>query len=198
MKPITRDEVLPLGAYESIRDAFRTRIVAEKKLRRIGLGDRMTAVFENHDTALLQVQEMLRTERISREAAVLHEIETYNELVPKDGELSATFMIEIDDKAERERFLEAAAGIEGAVRLLVSTNGHTYETRGVYSKARESGVRASAVLYLKFPLPTEALAALKDAPVSSLSVSLEVRHAAYEASATLPPTLVASLKEDVS
>ena len=34
--------------------------------------------------------------------AVLHEIETYNQLVPADGELSATVMIEIDDRDTRD------------------------------------------------------------------------------------------------
>ena len=46
------------------------------------MGDKASAVFENHDTVLLQIQEMLRTERISREAAIQHEIDTYNEHFP--------------------------------------------------------------------------------------------------------------------
>lgn len=198
MKPITRDEILPLGAYESIRDAFRARIVAEKKVRRLSLGDRMTVVFENHDTALLQVQEMLRTERISREAAILHEIETYNELVPADGELSATFMIEIDDKAERERFLEAAAGIESAVSLRIMVGDEMQEARGVWSKNRESGVRASAVLYLKFPLSAPALTHLAKSAAKDIDARLVVAHPAYQAEAKLDQPLVASLKEDLS
>ena len=198
MKPITRDEILPLGAYEAIRDAFRARVVAEKKVRRLSLGARMTVVFENHDTALLQVQEMLRTERISREAAILHEIDTYNELVPADGELSATFMIEIDDKEERERFLEAAAGIEGAVSLRVDVAGTSHDAQGVWSKARESGIRASAVLYLKFPLPTAARDHIATAPIKDIDARLVVRHKAYDAEAKITPALLASLKEDLS
>ena len=198
MKAITRDEILPLGAYEAVRDAFRTRVIAEKRLRRLSLGDRMTVVFENHDTALLQVQEMLRTERISREAAIVHEIETYNELVPADGELSATFMIEIDDKAERERFLEAAAGIEAAVSFRVLVDGTPHEARGVWSKDRESGIRASAVLYLKFPLPPPALEQFAKSHVKDLDARVVVSHPAYNAEAKLTQPLLASLKEDLS
>jgi len=51
---------------------------AEKKGRRVALGPNATCVFENRDTALMQIQEMLRTERITRPAAIDHEIETYD------------------------------------------------------------------------------------------------------------------------
>ena len=33
MNPITRDEILPLGEYERVREHFRSRVIAEKKLR---------------------------------------------------------------------------------------------------------------------------------------------------------------------
>ncbi len=78
---VERSEVLPLGEYEAVREPFRARVIEEKKRRRVKLGDRVTVLFESHDTVLLQVQEMLRTERISRENAVAHEIETYNALL---------------------------------------------------------------------------------------------------------------------
>ena len=83
------------------------------------VGDRVSALFENRDTVLLQIQEMLRTERITREAGVQHEIATYNQLVPGPRELSATLMIEVPDQAEREAFLDRARGIEKHVALVV-------------------------------------------------------------------------------
>ena len=61
MKPVTRAELLELGAYESIREQFRARIIAEKRQRYVALGGNMTLLFENHDTVLFQIQEMLRT-----------------------------------------------------------------------------------------------------------------------------------------
>lgn len=87
MKPIERGEVLGIAEYEKIREHFRERVIGEKKLRRVQLGPKATALFENRDTVLLQIQEMLRTERITREAAILHEIETYNQLLPGNDEL---------------------------------------------------------------------------------------------------------------
>ena len=119
MKPIDREEILPLAEYERIREPFRSRIIAEKKRRRIQIGPKATAVFENRETVLLQIQEMLRTERITRPQAVQHEIDTYNESVPGEDELSMTLMIEIVDKEEREAFLRDAVGFEGHVWLVV-------------------------------------------------------------------------------
>src|SRR5690242_11995154 len=105
MRPIERSEILPIGEYETIRDRFRGRVIEEKRRRRVVLGERMSAVFENRDTVLLQIQEMLRTERISSPSGIEHEIETYNELLPGPGQLSVTLFVEIPDKAERDRTL---------------------------------------------------------------------------------------------
>src|ERR1700690_404179 len=107
MRPIERGEILGLAEYEQLREPFRTRVIAQKKRRRVQVGPKASAVFENRDTVLLQIQEMLRTERITRPGAVQHEIDTYNENVPGDDELSCTVMIEIPDTDERERFLQA-------------------------------------------------------------------------------------------
>ena len=50
-----------------------------KKRRRVPVGPMVTFVFENHDTVLFQIQEMMRAERIVEDAAIEHEIETYNQ-----------------------------------------------------------------------------------------------------------------------
>ena len=190
MNPITRDEILPLGEYERVREHFRSRVIAEKKLRRVALGPNMTLVFESHDSALMQVQEMLRTERITREAAILHEIETYNDLVPGDAELSATVMIEIEDKETRERFLKDAKGVEDAFAFNVA--GHI--CNGAVREDRRLDDRASAVIYLKFPLTPgarEAILGRKDAEIT-------VSHAAYKAAVALPAALRESLAADLA
>ena len=108
-----------LAEYEQIRQPFFTRMIAEKRARRVIVCDEVSAIFENHDTALLQIQEMLRTERISKEAAILHELETYNELVPGEGELSATMFIEIPERTARDQRLTELAGLEGHIALEV-------------------------------------------------------------------------------
>lgn len=119
MNKVERAEILPIAEYELIRPHFRARVIAEKQARRIVLSDHMSLLFENHDSVLLQVQEMLRTERITAEAAIQHEIDTYNDLIaPADG-LSFTMFIEISDRERREQRLVELAGLETAVYLEV-------------------------------------------------------------------------------
>ncbi len=191
MKPVERGEILGLAEYDLVRARFRARVINEKKLRRVALGGRVTAVFENHDTVLLQIQEMLRTERITREAAVLHEVDTYNQLVPAPGELSATLMVEIPDPGEREAFLDAVRGFERHVALLV--DGERFAA--TFDPTRVLPDRASAVLYVKFPLSAPAGDAIR---ARRGSVSLTVDHPAYGAEVTLGADVLASLAEDLS
>jgi hypothetical protein len=192
MKRVDRGEVLGLADYESVREHFRARVIGEKKLRRVALGPSATAVFENHDTMLLQIQEMLRTERITRPAAVAHEIETYNELVPGQDELSCTVMIEIIDKDEREAFLRAVLGFEKHV-WFVADGEH------IRASALERGTseeRTTAVHYLKFQLPAPVAEAVRGGTASE--VTLEVDHPAYAARVRLTRETLASLTDDLS
>ncbi|MBK9000289.1 MAG: DUF3501 family protein [Myxococcales bacterium] len=190
MKPVSRSEILDLGAYEQIRDRFRARVIEDKKARRARIGSNMSVLFENHDTALFQIQEMLRTERISAEKAVLHEIETYNELVPGDSELSATIFVEYDDRAEREAMLEKLAGLEDKFYVLVEG-----ERQKVVPDARnDRRDRTTAVHYVKFPLSPAAVRAIRE----KKPVRIGVDHPAYTAENELSPATVAALAEDLS
>src|SRR5687768_5717130 len=148
MKPVQRAELLDLGAYEQVRPHFMARVIEQKRARYVSLGSNMTVLFENHDTVLLQIQEMLRTERITAEKAIAHELETYNELVPGDGELSATIFIEYPERDERERMLVELAGIDDKfyVELGGERSGLVPDRRGT-----DPG-RTLAVHYVKFRL----------------------------------------------
>lgn len=194
MKPIDREEILPLAEYERIREPFRARIIAEKKRRRIQIGPKATAVFENRDTVLLQIQEMLRTERITRPNAVQHEIDTYNDSVPGDDELSLTLMIEIVDKDEREAFLRDAVGFETHVWLVV--DGERIRATSVDRSATPG--RTTAVHYLKFKLPAAAATTLREAgSARGARVSVQVDHPVYTAIAPLPADAVSALSDDL-
>lgn len=186
---VERGEILPIAEYETIRERFRDRVIEEKKARRVGLGEYMSAVFENHDTVLFQIQEMLRTERITRESSVQHEIDTYNELVPGPFELSATLFVEIPDAALRDRMLVEMAGLESTFYLEV--DGVRYparsETRGVLPD------RATAVHYVKFPIGEVGTAAFKQGKRAVLGAD----HPKYQASTELAPATKKSLAEDL-
>jgi hypothetical protein len=148
MRKVQRGELLGLSEYEQIRERFRARIIAEKRRRRIIVCDEVSVLFENHYTVLFQIQEMLWTERIFKKAAILHELETYNELIPQPLEISCTMFVEIPDKDTRERRLIELAGLENSISLDVDGAEATArnETRGVLPD------RTTAVHYLKFQL----------------------------------------------
>lgn len=191
MKPVDRSELLDLGAYEPIREHFRARIIALKKPRYVALGSNMTALFENHDTVLFQIQEMLRTERITAEKAILHELETYNELVPGALELSATLFIEYPDRDERERQLRALAGVED--KFFIEVDGQRFSN--LPDRRGTDPERTMAVHYLKFPLSETAVNAIK---TGSPTVKLGVDHPAYQAVTELSAATIASLRDDLS
>ena len=197
MKLIDRNEVLGIADYETIRDHFRQRVIGEKKLRRVALGPKATALFENRDTVLMQIQEMLRTERITREGAIAHEIETYNQFIPGELQLSCTIMIDVVDIGDRDAFLVAAEGFERHVALVIG--GETFPAR--WDKARELQGRTSAVHYLKFALSSDGKerlvsAARPDATIAQ--VVLAVDHPVYSARVALPAETIVSLGEDLA
>jgi hypothetical protein len=189
MKPIQRSEILGLAEYEQIRDRFRARIIELKKARRIRINEEMSLLFENRDTMLLQIQEMLRTERITNEKGIAHEIETYNELVPGDGELSASLFIEIPDQQRREEMLVRLCAIEEHVSFAIDNE----SCRATFEEGRRDRGRAAAVQYLKFPLTAGAIEALRKKHACALLVD----HPHLNTRVELSPATVASLADDL-
>jgi hypothetical protein len=197
MKPIERGEILGLKDYEEVRERFRARVIALKKRRRVQVGPQASAVFENRDTVLLQIQEMLRTERITRPDAIDHEIGTYNELLPGTDELSCTLMVEIADKAERDAFLVAAKGLERHVWLVAGSL--RMQARSIDRGGSDE--RTTAVHYLKFSLPPKLAQALCGAARDEATMThlvLAIDHPAYQADAPLPADTVLELGQDLA
>jgi len=191
MKRVERSEVLDIGAYEPLREAFRRRIIELKRARRVQLGANITALFENHDTVLYQIQEMLRTERITREDAILHEIETYNELIPAPSELSVTLFLEYPERVQREEMLVELEGIENLFYFAVGEHRVSLrnETRGVLPG------RTTAVQYAKVPLTPPAVEALRGGRGPAV---LGVTHRSYTAHVELSPRMVEELASDLT
>jgi hypothetical protein len=191
MKRVERSELMDLGAYEQVRERFRARVIALKARRRVALGSNITVLFENHDTVLWQIQEMLRTERITAEPAIQHELDTYNELIPASAELSATVFIEYPDSGERDRMLVALAGIEDKFYLDIA--GERCPVRNETGAPRTD--RTTAVHYTKFVLTPAAVSALRS---KTTQVALGVNHPRYDANNPLGPETVAELRDDLA
>jgi hypothetical protein len=191
MKLVDRSELLDLGAYEEIRERFRARVIEEKKQRRVALGSNMSVVFENHDTVLFQIQEMLRTERITKESGILHELETYNELIPDRFGLSVTIFVEYPEREERERMLQALAGLEE--RWYVSVGGE--RILGVERERGDDPSRTTAVHYVKFALGEARARAVRE---GKATIAIGVDHPAYTAEVELPEHTRQSLLDDLA
>ena len=192
MQPVTIAEVLDNRAYESARPEFRSRVLAEKARRRVPVGPHFTFLFENRLTVLYQVQEMMRIEGITDAHAIQHEVDTYNELVPPQGGLSATLLMEYEDATARARELPRLLGVEKHVWL------HVGELPPVAAKfdVRQIGEdRVSSVQYLTFALP-DAHRRLWPGLGHSKQIRLAVNHPFYTWEAGFSPETTAALADD--
>lgn len=191
MHKVSLDEVMGLEQYELVRPAFIGRIIALKKQRRVPVGDRITLVFENHDTALFQIQEMMRTERIVDIDKVRQEVETYNELVPDAGQLSATMLIEITEKGSIREALVSLLGIDRCVRLEI---GADLVVAAEFEGGRSKEDNLSAVQYLRFNLGAAARLAFLDVCVP---VRLAIDHPRYRHATSIEGAVRAQLVRDL-
>lgn len=176
MQRVQRDSLLDYVTYEEQRDERRARILAVKAPRRIHVGGVLTFLFENTETIRYQVQEMMRAERIVREADIQHELTTYNELLGGPGELGCTLLIELDDAAARDEKLRAWLGLPE--HLYVEVEGGQ-RVRAVFDPRQIGEQRLSSVQYLKFPLGGRApLAVGADHPDLSVETRLDAEQRA--------------------
>jgi uncharacterized protein DUF3501 len=178
MKGVSREQVLDLTAYERVRPEFLEHTIALKRPRRVAVGDRLTFIFENRDTVLFQIQEMLRAERAVKEDKILDEIAVYNELVPGADELSATLMIEIPELSQVRAELDRLIGIDEHVFLDVGDR----SVRASFDRKQFETDRISAVQYVRFPLGPELAQKFRD---PAIPAALRVEHPNYRATTAL-------------
>jgi hypothetical protein len=170
MRPVERKEIVDYVTYGDERSAFRAEVMRQKDDRRVHLGEYLTLLFENHDTVRYQIQEMIRVEQMVKEAEILHEIETYNELVGGPGELGCTLLIEIDDPDERDRLLTKWLDLTEHIYVTLQ-NGEKVYAR--FDPRQVGEKRLSSVQYLKFDTKGEVPAAVgTDHPELADDVSL--------------------------
>jgi hypothetical protein len=189
MKKVVLDDILGFAAYENVRQEFRQDIIAKKKNRRVAVGDQVSLVFENRDTVIFQIQEMLRAERIADLDKIREEIAVYNELIPNAGELSATLFLEIEDQSHLRDDLLKFLGIDEAVSLKIGP--HVVPAR--FEEGRSKEDKISAVQYVRFSFDAEAQAAF----LGGEKTELVVDHPNYRASALLAPDVQKSLAGDL-
>ena len=120
-EPLTLDDIADQRAYERERDAFRARVIAVKKLRRVSVGPVITLTFESRLTMRFQVQEMARAEKMVTDEQIQHELDVYNRLLPAAGELSATLFLELTTEEELRTWLPRLVGVERSCELRIGS-----------------------------------------------------------------------------
>ncbi len=189
MKKIDPAEILPIAEYERVRDEMRRAIIEHKKNRRIDVGPQVTFVFEDRKTTLFQIQEILRVEHIEDPEAVAAEVKIYNDILPDEGEISATVMIAFSRTGAIREERALLVGLMEGVRLHLGDR----IVRASYEEGRETDDRISAVQYVRFRFDPDDVRALRDAE----RVALVIDHPAYQHEAELWPAMRASLLGDL-
>jgi hypothetical protein len=192
VKPLTVQDLLPPEHYERTRDEFRRRIIGLKEHRRIAVGDLVTLVFENRDTILFQIQEMIRAERIVAPERIREELDTYNAQIPGAQELSATLFIEVTEPAKVKSILDRFHGIDtGQTVGFQLGNQRVY---GIFEQGRAKEDKISAVHYVRFPFSDN-----EKAQLAKLTEPIEIfiHHSGYQARVAVPDKMRMSLLQDL-
>jgi hypothetical protein len=190
-RKIEPSAILPLSEYGRQRPERRKRISEIKKNRRLEVGPFATFYFENYDTMLHQVHEMLFIEKGGAEQ-LPDELAAYNPLIPQGSELVATVMFEIDDPLRRARVLASLGGIEHKAFLRLGdaiVRGIAEEDQ---ERSREDG-KASSVQFIRFPFTAAQIAAFRG---GAGDVILGFDHPDYGHMAVMPAAVRQALAQD--
>jgi hypothetical protein len=190
-RTLTEADIIPNTEYAKTRPEWRKKITDKKRNRRVDVGPYVTFYFESYETMWLQVQEMVYIEKGGAEQ-IPGELEAYNPLVPNGSELTATFMIEIDDPIRRKRVLDGLGGIEGCAFLRVGSETIAGVPEADADRTSAEG-KASSVQFVHFPFTAAQIAAFSS---PGAEVVLGFTHANYRHMAVIGEAVRAELTTD--
>ena len=192
-REIQKEDIMPLDVYIKNRKEIRKNIVNFKKDRRIALGPYATFYFENYETMLAQVQEMLYIEKGGDEQ-LKDELIAYNPLIPDGKELTATLMFEIDNPVSRAAFLGKVGGIEE--KIFIKIDGEIVNAIPEQDVDRTSAEgKASSVQFLHFKFTNEQIQKFK---LDGAEVEIGIDHNEYSHTTKLSTLNLSSLSADFS
>ena len=100
MRALTLDDLLPLEEFANQRRSlFEAHGRYLDRYRRVRIGPRLTLIFENRQTLWFRLQELLRVARLQDVDRVQQELDVYNRLLPRRGQLQAALLIEVRMRA---------------------------------------------------------------------------------------------------
>ena len=188
---IEKKDLIPADIYAENRRNIRKDLVVLKKDRRIALGPYATFYFENFDTMIAQVQEMLHIEKGGDEQ-LKDELIAYNPLVPKGKELIATLMFEIDNPISRSAFLGKVGGIEEKIFMKIDDEVVKAIPEKDVDRTSAEG-KASSVQFIHFKFSDDQIVKFK----SGISIiELGIEHKEYANTTKFTEDNIKSLSVD--
>src|SRR5437899_4009905 len=178
MELLDQSDILNLVEYERVRAERRREIVELKRARRVSVGRYLTFVFENRATVWFQIQE---------------EVEVYNALLPRPGELAATLMIETDEASEIKPVLDRLLGIDTRDYVKMTVGPHVIVGEFEVGHSDEERGKLSAVHFVRFALPPAARQLFATA-----EVALVIEHPNERARTVLSDETKRSLRDDLA
>lgn len=177
--------------YKNQRKNLREKMVARKKNRRVDIGPHITMYFENKDTIIHQINEMVYIENGGVEQ-VKDEILAYNSLVPNGKELIATVMVEIDNPLKRTEFLNKMGGFEETFNLTVNNIKIEGKAELDVDRTTADG-KASSVQFVHFQVDEKLI---KNFKKINSDVSVTINHPEYMHSTILKRETIEELSYD--
>ncbi len=191
-RQISRDDILSMEEYASVRKERRAALVEKKRNRRMEVGPYVTFYFESFDTMWHQIHEMLFIEK-GGEEQIQDELAAYNPLIPNGSEFVATMMFEIDDPVRRASILSRLGGVEESVVLKIGDEDIRAVAEEDVDRTTADG-KASSVHFLHFPLSTEHKAAFSR---GGIPILLSIEQEGYQHMAVMPEAVQRELASDL-
>ena len=192
MEKLQPKDLMTLERYARERQDFRTRVIAHKKARKLGVGPSTTWLFEDRLTIQYQVQEILRTEKIFEPEGIEEELEAYNPLIPDGRNWKVTLLIEFPDPTTRPAHLARLKGIEDRCFVQVADFARVYAIADE-DLERENEEKTSSVHFLRFEFTDAMVAALR----AGAALAIGIDHPNYtHAVEALPAAARAALLAD--
>jgi len=190
MKPVLREEILSIAEFNAQRPKLEQALLRTKQHRYVSVSPELLLAFENRETVRWQVHEMCRVENIQNEEGILHELQTYNALLPGTLELSATLMIGYADPLERDRRLRELIGLQHCLFLELGEE----RISARFDEDQYNTERISSVQFIRFSLNEHQKNLFLDLRVPA---RIAVEHSTLKIQALLSPSTRGALSEDL-
>ena len=188
---VEKTDILSRDDYKAKRKGLREKMVLRKKLRRVDIGPYITIYFENKDTIIHQINEMVYIEN-GGDDQIEDEILAYKSLIPNGSELVATVMIEIDNPIKRSEFLSKMGGFEEKIDIKVQDKIIKGKAELDVDRTTADG-KASSVQFVHFEFDEKEIEDIRN---NLENISISINHESYRHSAVLNINTVEELVRD--